>query len=75
MRYDAVVFVKGKDDKEYSRKVGAAFLHKSGDGIDVVLDFPVGVTRIALFPAKPKDGQREPAKRETAIDLDDEVPW
>jgi hypothetical protein len=59
-----VVTEYGDEDKEGNRKtrwqkVGAAFPHKSGEGFNIVLDFPIGVTKFVVTPPLPEDDSFE----------------
>lgn len=74
MRYDVVVKVKGSGDREFSRKVGAAFPHRNGGGMDVVLDFPIGVQRLTLFPADEGSGSGQ-RRGSGSSDPDDPMPF
>lgn len=57
-RYDVVIprkYEKGGETKTAWTKVGAAWPTKSGEGFNVKLDFPVGVTEFSLFPPKDRN--------------------
>jgi hypothetical protein len=54
-RLDVLVvteYGEGTEKKNRWNKVGAAFRAKEGEGYTVVLDFPVGVTKLVLRPPK-----------------------
>lgn len=48
--YNVYVVKKGQkqEDKDYWTKVGAAWNHADSEGLNIVLDFPVGVTELTL---------------------------
>lgn len=79
IRYDAVISRKDKDGKWRSTKIGAAF--PKDDRFNVVLDaLPMpnaeGQAFITLFPAKPKDDQRQqPGSAPRGKDMDDSIPF
>ena len=50
---------EGEEPKTRWQKVGAAFPHKSGEGFNIVLDFPIGVTKFVVTPPLPEDDSFE----------------
>lgn len=57
-RYDVGVWVEGKDDKNFFRRVGSMWPHKDGGGFNIELDFPVAVKKLSAFVPKPKDDNK-----------------
>ena len=85
-RYDLLSPRKGRDDKTYWHKVGAAFPRDKG-GFQLVFDsLPIadaeGRVTLMMWEAKPREdaprggdyGRQEPARGNTR-DMDDEVPF
>ena len=60
-RFNAVVPVKGSDDKTRYTRVGTLWQNEK-DGqtfFKLDLDFPVGATEILAFPSKEKNGDED----------------
>jgi hypothetical protein len=83
--YDVTIRRRPKDgEKSFSRKVGAAWRTKSGDGINVRLDAGISVSTpdgidLTLWPFKEGGGQRQaaapaPAASEPGAEGDD-IPF
>lgn len=74
-RYDVAVSEEGQDGKRRWQTIGVMFPSKKGDGFNIKLAGPHGVSWLSVFPAKPKDEQPRQGNRPAARDDDDPIPF
>lgn len=75
-RYDVGVWVEGKEDKSFFRRVGSMWPHKEGGGFNIELDFAVGEKKLSAFVPKPKDvGSATQNPAPLGGEIDDKIPF
>jgi hypothetical protein len=73
-RYDIAVSEEGQDGKRRWQNIGVMFPSKKGDGFNIKIAGPHGVSWLSAFPAKPKEDRQ--GSRPAARDDDaDSVPF
>lgn len=73
-RYDVAVSEEGQDGKRRWQTIGVMFPSKKGEGFNIKLAGPHGVSWLSVFPAKAKDEQPRQGNRPAARD-DDGIPF
>jgi hypothetical protein len=72
-RYDVAVSEEGQDGKRRWQNIGVMFPSKKGEGFNIKLAGPHGVSWLSVFPAKPKDDRQ--GSRPAARDDADSIPF
>lgn len=77
-RFD-VVYAKEANGKTYWNKVGAAFINKSGNGYNLVLEaIPVpidGSYKLYLFEPRKEDNKTSRPQAHRFEEIDDDIPF